>query len=145
MSIDWVNFTPVSAAIGGVLIGVAAAILLIFNGRIAGISGILGGILKPVKGDTAWKVAFILGIIISPLLFMWVAYTPEVNIAASTPVLIIAGLLVGFGTRLGSGCTSGHGICGMARFSRRSIVAVLIFMVVAFVTVAISNHFGLGG
>lgn len=145
MSIDWVNFTPVSAAIGGVLIGVAAAILLIFNGRIAGISGILGGILKPAKGDIAWKVAFILGIIISPLLFMWVAYTPEVNIAASTPVLIIAGLLVGFGTRLGSGCTSGHGICGMARFSRRSIVAVLIFMVVAFVTVAISNHFGLGG
>ncbi|EPL6454156.1 MULTISPECIES: YeeE/YedE family protein [Providencia] len=145
MSIDWVNFTPVSAAIGGVLIGVAVAILLVFNGRIAGISGILGGILKPVKGDTAWKVAFILGIIISPLLFMWVAYTPEVNIAASTPVLIIAGLLVGFGTRLGSGCTSGHGICGMARFSRRSIVAVLIFMVVAFVTVAISNHFGLGG
>ena len=145
MSIDWVNFTPVSAAIGGVLIGVAAAILLIFNGRIAGISGILGGILKPAKGDTAWKVAFILGIIISPLLFMWGAYTPEVNIAVSTPVLIIAGLLVGFGTRLGSGCTSGHGICGMARFSRRSIVAVLIFMVVAFVTVAISNHFGLGG
>ncbi|WP_374444780.1 YeeE/YedE family protein [Providencia sp.] len=145
MSIDWVNFTPVSAAIGGVLIGVAVAILLVFNGRIAGISGILGGILKPVKGDTAWKVAFILGIIISPLLFMWVAYTPEVNIAASTPVLIIAGLLVGFGTRLGSGCTSGHGICGMARFFRRSIVAVLIFMVVAFVTVAISNHFGLGG
>ncbi|EPL9569174.1 YeeE/YedE family protein [Providencia rettgeri] len=145
MSIDWVNFTPGSAAIGGVLIGIAAAILLIFNGRIAGISGILGGILKPTKGDTAWKVAFILGIIISPLLFMWGAYTPEVNIAASTPVLIIAGLLVGFGTRLGSGCTSGHGICGMARFSRRSIVAVLIFMVVAFVTVAISNHFGLGG
>lgn len=145
MSIDWVNFTPVSAAIGGVLIGIAAAILLIFNGRIAGISGILGGILKPTKGDTAWKVAFILGILISPLLFMWGAYTPEVNIAASTPVLIIAGLLVGFGTRLGSGCTSGHGICGMARFSRRSIVAVLIFMVVAFVTVAISNHFGLGG
>ncbi|WP_353242209.1 YeeE/YedE thiosulfate transporter family protein [Providencia sp.] len=145
MSIDWVNFTPGSAAIGGVLIGIAAAILLIFNGRIAGISGILGGILKPTKGDTAWKVAFILGIIISPLLFMWGAYTPEVNIAASTPVLIIAGLLVGFGTRLGSGCTSGHGICGMARFSRRSIVAILIFMVVAFVTVAISNHFGLGG
>lgn len=145
MSIDWVNFTPISAAIGGVLIGIAAAILLIFNGRIAGISGILGGILKPTQGDTAWKIAFVLGIIVSPLLFMWVAYTPEVNIAASTPVLIIAGLLVGFGTRLGSGCTSGHGICGMARFSRRSIVAVLVFMVVAFVTVAISNHFGLGG
>ncbi|WP_272539104.1 MULTISPECIES: YeeE/YedE family protein [unclassified Providencia] len=145
MSIDWANFTPVSAAIGGVFIGVAVAILLVFNGRIAGISGILGGILKPTKGDTAWKVAFILGIIISPILFTWFAYTPEVNIAASTPILIIAGLFVGFGTRLGGGCTSGHGICGMARFSRRSIVAVLIFMIVAFVTVAISNHFGLGG
>lgn len=145
MTIDWLNFTPGSAAIGGIFIGVAAAILLIFNGRIAGISGILGGILKPTKGDTAWKVAFILGIIISPILFAWLAYTPEVKIAASTVVLIIAGLLVGFGTRLGSGCTSGHGICGMARFSRRSIVAVLIFMVVAFATVAISHHFGLGG
>lgn len=145
MNIDWVNFTPISAAIGGVLIGIAAAILLIFNGRIAGISGILGGILKPTKGDTAWKIAFILGMVISPMLFVWFAYMPEVNIAASTPVLILAGLLVGFGTRLGSGCTSGHGICGMARFSRRSIVAVLIFMVVAFATVAISHHFGLGG
>lgn len=145
MNIDWVNFTPISAAIGGVLIGIAAAILLIFNGRIAGISGILGGILKPTKGDTAWKIAFILGMVISPMLFVWFAYMPEVNIAASTPVLILAGLLVGFGTRLGSGCTSGHGICGMARFSRRSVVAVLIFMVVAFATVAISHHFGLGG
>ncbi|WP_265694235.1 YeeE/YedE family protein [Providencia rustigianii] len=145
MTIDWANFTPWSAAIGGVLIGLAAAILLIFNGRIAGISGILAGILKPAKGDTAWKVAFILGIMVSPLLFTLFVYTPEVVITTGMPLLIVAGLLVGFGTRLGGGCTSGHGICGMARFSRRSIVAVVIFMLVAFVTVAVINHFGLRG
>ncbi|HGN1706247.1 TPA: YeeE/YedE family protein [Providencia rettgeri] len=145
MTIDWVNFTPISAAIGGIFIGLAAAILLVFNGRIAGISGILGGLLKPIKGDTAWKAAFVIGLMIAPVLFIWFAYIPEVNITTSVPMLILAGLLVGFGTRLGSGCTSGHGICGMARFSRRSIAAVLIFMIVAFVTVALANYFGLGG
>ncbi|HHR6131044.1 TPA: YeeE/YedE family protein [Providencia alcalifaciens] len=145
MTIDWANFTPGSAAIGGVLIGLAVAMLLIFNGRIAGISGILAGVLKPTKGDTAWKLAFIVGILVAPLLFITFVYTPEVTIATSTPLLIAAGLLVGFGTRLGSGCTSGHGICGMARFSRRSMVAVAIFMLVAFITVAVINHFGLRG
>ncbi|MBQ0535448.1 YeeE/YedE family protein [Providencia huaxiensis] len=144
MTIDWANFTPLSAAVGGVLIGLAAAILLVFNGRIAGISGILGGLLKPTKGDTAWKLAFIIGLMSAPMLFTWLAYTPEVNIATSTPILVLAGLFVGFGSRLGSGCTSGHGICGMARLSRRSIVAVLLFMIVAFVTVALANHFGIG-
>ncbi|HEQ1857738.1 TPA: YeeE/YedE family protein [Providencia alcalifaciens] len=145
MTIDWAHFTPGSAAIGGVLIGLAVAILLILNGRIAGISGILAGVLKPTKGDTAWKIAFIVGILVAPLLFITFVYTPEVTIATSTPLLIAAGLLVGFGTRLGSGCTSGHGICGMARFSRRSMVAVAIFMLVAFITVAVINHFGLRG
>ncbi|HHR5902046.1 TPA: YeeE/YedE family protein [Providencia alcalifaciens] len=145
MTIDWVNFTPWSAAIGGILIGLAAAILLILNGRIAGISGILAGVLKPVKGDTAWKLAFIIGILVAPLLFTAFVYAPEVTITTSTPLLIVAGLLVGFGTRLGGGCTSGHGICGMARFSRRSIIAVVIFMLVAFITVAVINHFGLRG
>ncbi|CAG9425688.1 YeeE/YedE family protein [Providencia alcalifaciens] len=145
MTIDWAHFTPGSAAIGGVLIGLAVAILLIFNGRIAGISGILAGALKPTKGDTAWKLAFIIGILVAPLLLITFVYTPEVTIATSTPLLIAAGLLVGFGTRLGSGCTSGHGICGMARFSRRSMVAVAIFMLVAFITVAVINHFGLRG
>ncbi|MEX9213823.1 YeeE/YedE family protein [Providencia rettgeri] len=144
MTIDWANFTPLSAAIGGVLIGLAAAILLVFNGRIAGISGILGGLLKPTKGDTAWKVAFIIGLMSAPVLFTWLAFTPEVSIATSTPILVLAGLFVGFGSRLGSGCTSGHGICGMARLSRRSIVAVLVFMIVAFVTVALANHYGIG-
>lgn len=145
MTIDWAHFTPGSAAVGGVLIGLAVAILLILNGRIAGISGILAGVLKPTKGDTAWKLAFIIGILVAPLLFITFVYTPEVTIATSTPLLIAAGLLVGFGTRLGSGCTSGHGICGMARFSRRSMVAVVIFMLVAFITVAVINHFGLRG
>ncbi|MEQ5184635.1 YeeE/YedE family protein [Providencia alcalifaciens] len=145
MTIDWAHFTPGSAAVGGVLIGLAVAILLILNGRIAGISGILAGVLKPTKGDTAWKLAFIIGILVAPLLFITFVYTPEVTIATSTPLLIAAGLLVGFGTRLGSGCTSGHGICGMARFSRRSMVAVAIFMLVAFITVAVINHFGLRG
>ncbi len=145
MTIDWVNFTPWSAAIGGILIGLAAAILLILNGRIAGISGILAGVLKPVKGDTAWKLAFIVGILVAPLLLTAFVYAPEVTITTSTPLLIVAGLLVGFGTRLGGGCTSGHGICGMARFSRRSIIAVVIFMLVAFITVAVINHFGLRG
>lgn len=145
MTIDWVNFTPWSAAIGGILIGLAAAILLILNGRIAGISGILAGVLKPVKGDTAWKLAFIVGILVAPLLFTAFVYAPEVTITTRTPLLIVAGLLVGFGTRLGGGCTSGHGICGMARFSRRSIIAVVIFMLVAFITVAVINHFGLRG
>lgn len=144
MTIDWGNFTPMSAAIGGVLIGLAAAVLLVFNGRIAGISGILGGLLKPTKGDTAWKAAFIIGLMIAPILFVWLAYTPEVNITTSTPILILAGLFVGFGSRLGGGCTSGHGICGMARFSRRSIVAVAIFMVTAFVTVGLVNYYGIG-
>lgn len=145
MVIDWVHFTPWSAALGGVLIGLAVTLLRVFNGRIAGISGILSGVLKPIKGDTAWKVAFILGLLISPSLFIYFAYIPEVDIAASMSTLIIAGLLVGFGTRLGGGCTSGHGICGMARFSQRSVVAVIVFMVTAFITVAISNELGLGG
>ncbi|EKT65141.1 YeeE/YedE family protein [Providencia burhodogranariea] len=145
MSIDWVNFTPWSAAAGGLLIGLAVVVLLIFNGRIAGISGILGGILKPTAGDTAWKVAFILGIMIAPVLFTFFIYAPEVTMTANTPIIIIAGLLVGFGTRLGGGCTSGHGICGMARLSRRSIVAVVTFMIVAFITVSVANLFELRG
>lgn len=145
MTIDWAHFTPWSAALGGVLIGLAVTLLLVFNGRIAGISGILGGILKPIKGDIGWKIVFILGIMIAPSLFIYFAYSPAVVITTSMPILILAGLFVGFGTRLGGGCTSGHGICGMARFSRRSIVAVLIFMVVAFITVAISNSYGLRG
>lgn len=144
MSIDWVNFTPLSAAGGGVIIGLAVTILILFNGRIAGISGILSGILQPKQADTGWKLAFLVGILIAPLIFSNLFFVPSIDIVASIPVLIIAGLLVGYGTRLGSGCTSGHGICGMARLSKRSFVSVAVFMLTAFATVAIINRFFLG-
>ncbi|HCT7990747.1 TPA: YeeE/YedE family protein [Proteus mirabilis] len=140
MNIDWVHFTPWSSALGGLLIGLAAAILLLFNGRIAGISGILGGVLTTNQQGNGWRWAFLLGMLITPALFYLFdkPLTPIIDV--SSWQLIIAGVLVGAGTRLGNGCTSGHGICGLARLSRRSIVAVLVFMVTAFVTVYIQRH-----
>ncbi|HGN0214508.1 TPA: YeeE/YedE family protein [Proteus mirabilis] len=140
MNIDWVHFTPWSSALGGLLIGLAAAILLLFNGRIAGISGILGGVLTTNQQGNGWRWAFLLGMLITPTLF-YLFNKPLTPIIDVSPwQLIIAGVLVGAGTRLGNGCTSGHGICGLARLSRRSIVAVLVFMVTAFVTVYIQRH-----
>ena len=140
MNIDWVHFTPWSSALGGLLIGLAAAILLLFNGRIAGISGILGGVLTTNQQGNGWRWVFLLGMLITPTLFYLFdkPLTPIIDV--SPWQLIIAGVLVGAGTRLGNGCTSGHGICGLARLSRRSIVAVLVFMVTAFVTVYIHRH-----
>ncbi|HGN1968552.1 TPA: YeeE/YedE family protein [Proteus mirabilis] len=140
MNIDWVHFTPWSSALGGLLIGLAAAILLLFNGRIAGISGILGGVLTTNQQGNGGRWAFLLGMLITPTLFYLFdkPLTPIIDV--SPWPLIIAGVLVGAGTRLGNGCTSGHGICGLARLSRRSIVAVLVFMVTAFVTVYIQRH-----
>ncbi|HHZ8296496.1 TPA: YeeE/YedE family protein [Proteus mirabilis] len=140
MNIDWVHFTPWSSALGGLLIGLAAAILLLFNGRIAGISGILGGVLTTNQQGNGWRWAFLLGMLITSTLFYLFdkPLTPIIDV--SPWQLIIAGVLVGAGTRLGNGCTSGHGICGLARLSRRSIVAVLVFMVTAFVTVYIQRH-----
>lgn len=126
---------------GGLLIGAAAALLLLANGRIAGISGIAGGLLRRPDGDTGWRVAFLLGLLAGPLLLTLLqGHPPQVTILASTPVLILAGLLVGFGTRLGSGCTSGHGVCGLARLSPRSIAAVCTFMVTAAATVFAVRH-----
>ncbi|HCH50358.1 MAG TPA: YeeE/YedE family protein [Proteus sp.] len=140
MSIDWVHFTPLSAAIGGLMIGLAAAILLLFNGRIAGISGILGGVLSTNQQGNGWRWAFLFGMLIAPSLFyLWDKPLAPV-IEASPWMLVIAGLLVGVGTRLANGCTSGHGICGLARLSRRSIVAVLVFMATAFITVYLLRH-----
>jgi uncharacterized protein len=139
------NFTPVSAAIGGALIGLAAVLLTLFTGRIAGISGIFGGCLNLNSGDKGWRIAFIAGLILAPLAGGLVGFplaAPEMP--ASYLVIVAAGLLVGFGTRLGGGCTSGHGVCGIARLSPRSIVATAIFMVVAVVVVALTRH-GLGG
>lgn len=139
------NFTPVSAAIGGALIGLAAVLLTLFTGRIAGISGIFGGCLSLGAGDKGWRIAFIAGLILAPLAGGLVGFplaAPEMP--ASYVVIVAAGLLVGFGTRLGGGCTSGHGICGIARLSPRSIVATAIFMAVAVAVVALTRH-GLGG
>jgi uncharacterized membrane protein YedE/YeeE len=140
MTIDWNNFTPWMSLAGGLMIGLATAMFLAFNGRIAGISGIVGGLLGPVRGDIAWRIAFVAGVVISPLVFALAAPLPEVTIEAGYPMLIVAGLLVGIGTRYGSGCTSGHGICGLSRRSPRSIAATIAFMFAGFVTVYIVRH-----
>ena len=138
--IDWSNFTPWSSLAGGLLIGLAAALFLLLNGRIAGISGILGGLLRPAAGDMAWRVAFILGLVGAPLLFQLFSPLPAVQVDADTATLVAAGLLVGVGTRYGSGCTSGHGVCGLSRLSPRSLVATVAFMAAGFVTVFIVRH-----
>lgn len=140
MTIDWANFTPWTSLAGGLLIGLATAMFLFFNGRIAGISGIVGGLFHPTRGDMAWRIVFLLGLIVSPLVFSMVAPLPDVQVDADTGMLIAAGLLVGVGTRFGSGCTSGHGVCGLSRRSLRSIVATASFMFAGFVTVYIVRH-----
>ncbi|WP_100640605.1 YeeE/YedE family protein [Marinobacter salexigens] len=140
IEIAWSNFTPWSALIGGVLVGLAAASFLLLNGRIAGISGILGGLLTPSAGDINWRIAFIAGLIGAPIVWMLVASLPPINIQAGYPALVLAGLLVGVGTRYGSGCTSGHGVCGLSRLSPRSLVATLSFMFAGFTTVYIIRH-----
>ncbi|ALD90528.1 MULTISPECIES: YeeE/YedE family protein [Burkholderiales] len=140
MMIDWNNFTPWTSLAGGLMIGIATALFLVFNGRIAGISGIVGGLLTPARGDIAWRLAFVGGLVLSPLVFSSIAPLPQVHIEAGYPVLILAGLLVGIGTRYGSGCTSGHGVCGLSRRSPRSMVATVAFMSAGFVTVYVVRH-----
>lgn len=140
MTIDWSNFTLGMSLAGGLLIGLASVMFLLFNGRIAGISGIVSGLLKPTRGDMAWRIAFVAGLVISPLVFALAAPLPEVRVEAGYSVLLIAGLLVGIGTRFGSGCTSGHGVCGLSRRSPRSLVATVSFMFAGFVTVYIVRH-----
>ena len=135
------NFTPVSALIGGLLIGASAALFLLLSGRIAGISGILGGLLHPARSEIGWRTAFLAGLFIAPLAYVaFGGRLPPVVLDASLPLLAVAGLIVGFGTRLGAGCTSGHGVCGIGRGSPRSIVATLVFMTTAIVTVFITRH-----
>jgi uncharacterized membrane protein YedE/YeeE len=135
------DFTPVSAAIGGGLIGLSAVLLMLLTGRIAGISGIFAGCLGFEINDKGWRVAFLVGLILAPLIAGWVGYAmPSPQMPASWVVVIAGGLLVGFGTRLGGGCTSGHGICGIARLSGRSIAATAIFMLTAIVVVALTRH-----
>jgi uncharacterized membrane protein YedE/YeeE len=140
VNIDWNAFTPYASLAGGMIIGVAAAMFVLLNGRIAGISGILGGLLKPVKGDIAWRLAFVLGLVASPLLYALFGSVPDPRIDASWAALVLAGLLVGVGTRYGSGCTSGHGVCGLSRLSPRSLAATLAFMGAGFVTVFVVRH-----
>jgi len=140
MMIDWAHFTPWSSLAGGLLIGVATAMFLLFNGRIAGISGILGGLLRPKTGDIGWRVVFVLGLLGAPLVYGLAAPLPSVHIDADMTTLVVAGLLVGVGTRYGSGCTSGHGVCGLSRLSPRSMVATASFMLAGFVTVFIVRH-----
>lgn len=135
------HFSPGAATVGGILIGVSATMLLAFSGRIAGISGILGALLPPVKGDTAWRVLFLLGLILGTLAYTLIKPGDiELAFSASYPVIVLGGLLVGFGTRLGGGCTSGHGVCGISRLSKRSLTATGVFMAAAFVTVFFTRH-----
>lgn len=140
MNINWFAFTPWSALAGGAIIGVAAALFALANGRVAGISGILGGLLRPAQADVAWRVAFIAGLIAAAVAYGMFAALPGVVIDAGYPLLTIAGLLVGIGTRYGAGCTSGHGVCGVARLSTRSLVATLAFMVAGFAAAFVARH-----
>lgn len=141
MAIDWNAFTPWTSLAGGALIGVAAAMFALLNGRIAGISGVLGGLLRPARGDVAWRAAFVLGLAAAPLAY-WVSVggVPRPRIDAGWAALVGAGLLVGLGTRYGSGCTSGHGVCGLSRLSPRSLVATAVFMGGGFATVFVARH-----
>ena len=140
MLIDWTHFTPWAALAGGVLLGLASALFVLINGRILGISGIVGGLLRPRAGDMGWRLAFVLGMLVAPGLYWLVVGPTQPRIDATWGMVVIAGLLVGVGTRYGSGCTSGHGVCGLSRMSPRSLVATLAFMGAGFVTVFLIRH-----
>lgn len=143
MTIDLVNFTPWMSLAGGVLLGVASALLILLNGRVLGISGILGGLLTPRAGDAGWRIALLLGLFAAPLVMGLLApagFIAAPRIDAGFGVVVLAGLLVGIGTRYGSGCTSGHGVCGLSRLSPRSLVATLAFMGAGFATVFVIRH-----
>ena len=145
MAIDWIHFTPWTALAGGVLLGIASAMFILLNGRILGISGILGGLLPPRKGDSGWRISFLLGTMAAPLAMSWLlpgasSLLPAPRLDASVVLVVVAGLLVGIGTRYASGCTSGHGVCGLSRLSARSLVATLSFMGAGFATVYVMRH-----
>jgi len=140
ITIAWSEFTPWSALGGGVLIGIGVSVLLLFNGRIAGISGIIGGLASAARSDRGWRLSFLAGLLIAPLIWALLRFPIMVNVDVGWIGLVVAGLLVGYGTRLGSGCTSGHGVCGLARLSSRSLAATLAFMAAGFVTVYLARH-----
>lgn len=136
------NFTPVASLIGGILIGLSASMMILLNGRIAGISGILGDIAGAHKADVPWRVAFIAGLVLSPFVYMLFSQPFVAKLSVPNLQIVIAGLLVGIGSRYGSGCTSGHGVCGIARMSKRSIVATVVFMAAGIATVYMTHHVG---
>ena len=143
MTIDWTNFTPWASLSGGILLGVASAFFILINGRVLGISGILGGLLPPKLGDAGWRIAFLLGMLAAPLVYRLLApadFVQAPRIDAGFATIVGAGLLVGLGTRYGSGCTSGHGVCGLSRLSPRSLVATLAFMGAGFAMVFVVRH-----
>ena len=143
MTIDWIHFTPWLSLGGGILLGLASAAFILVNGRILGISGILGGLLMPRLGDIGWRIAFLLGMAAAPFvgsLILPVGYLEVPRIEAGYIAIAVAGLLVGFGTRYGSGCTSGHGVCGLSRLSPRSLVSTLTFMGLGFLVVYVMRH-----
>jgi uncharacterized membrane protein YedE/YeeE len=140
MTIDWNNFTPWASLAGGILLGLASALFILLNGRILGISGIVGGLMRPGSSDKGWRLAFLLGMLVAPLLYFLLAGPTAPRIDAGWGTLVVAGLLVGVGTRYGAGCTSGHGVCGLSRLSPRSLVATLAFMGAGFVTVFLARH-----
>jgi uncharacterized membrane protein YedE/YeeE len=139
--INWSEFTPVSSLVGGILIGTSASLLILFNGKIAGISGIVGGLMNPQKNDIIWRMAFLFGLVIAPVIYRSIYALPNVTVNARSTTLIIAGLLVGIGARYGSGCTSGHGICGISRLSPRSIAATFAFMSAGAFSVVLIRQF----
>ena len=140
MTIDWNHLTPWAALAGGILLGLASAIFILVNGRVLGISGIVGGLLRPKTGDAGWRISFVLGMLAAPLLYMLVAGPVPATIDAGWGTVVLAGLLVGVGTRYGSGCTSGHGVCGLSRLSPRSLAATLSFMGAGFAIVFLVRH-----
>ena len=143
MNIDWAHFTPFASLTGGIILGIASAIFILVNGRILGISGILGGLFPPKVGDTTWRIAFMLGLFVAPAVFhavVPVQYITAPRIEASDFLVVAAGLLVGIGTRYASGCTSGHGVGGLSRLSPRSLVATASFMGAGFITVYVMRH-----
>ena len=142
MNIDTTGICTRCALAGGLLIGLAAAVLVLFNGRVAGISGILGGLFRPRAGDIGWRPAFIGGLIGAPLIYALFRHLPQIQIEADPVTLTLAGLMVGFGTRIASGCTSGHGVCGISRLLLRSIVATLVFISMGFITVYLVRQWG---
>lgn len=140
MTFDWQHFTPISSFLGGILIGIATALLLLINGRIAGISGIVSGLLRLPPNDTSWRILFLLGMIVAPISYQYFIYAPTIIIETNLFTIVAAGICVGIGTRLSGGCTSGHGVCGLSRLSLRSLIATISFTIAGIITVYIVRH-----